>query len=179
MTYLRTLFAAALFCLAAPALAQPYAFAGVNSADFDSLTSPDTSGSADSSVLVGGGYRLSEHLALEGRYLSARNRTANGATSSTLKVEGPGAAILGSVPIGERFSALGFAAVYFLEHDFRSGTSGAATFTTSDNSHMSIGFGAEYRFSRNAAARLTVEQLDGEDEIDRLRIGALQVLLYF
>ena len=87
-----------------------------------------------------GGYRFSDHFGLEAAYLDLGSFDANGAGTSlsgSAEADGFQFAILGAVPIGERFAVEGRAGVFFW--DGNAEFAGSSVDPSDQNAFLAVG----------------------------------------
>lgn len=175
MKCLRLLAAAVLLASSAPALAQFYAFAGAGGGNpvFDGDDFPGGFGilrrndTKDVTYHVGIGYRFNANWAIElgaadlGDYSIDLSDAFGSALLGTYKVQGFKTAVVGSVPLGERFSLfvkLGLASTK-AEFEGTSVAGGVPTQFTVDERRNSLlaGFGVQYNITRNIGIRGELE----------------------
>jgi hypothetical protein len=126
---IRTLLAALMFALAAPATAQPYLFAGTA---LTAASTGDSYAERDSRVflLPGVGYRINRHMAVEaawfdpGKVLGSFQQDQSVPGQSTItsrawSVDGGRISLVGSADLGSGFSLLGAVNVYLLNGELR------------------------------------------------------------
>lgn len=112
------------------------------------------------------GYRVNRHLAIEGTYInwgeaSIRNATFGGLpTSGRGELTSMGAAIVGLLPVGERFSLFGKVGMLLSEVEVQVNVAGFPGSGTQDETEIHYGFGAMYNVTRNFALRGEWERAD-------------------
>jgi len=150
----------------APLLQDGRAFVGasVGRSDVDEGLTTDliTSGSVKGNgtgFKVFGGYQFNRTLGLELAFVELGEARYEGSFSGTpvtggrLKVTGFNVALLGRVPLGERFAALVKIGAFLWELDARDISAGMPFSKTSKGGDPSLGIGADYSITRDIAVR--------------------------
>jgi OOP family OmpA-OmpF porin len=144
----------------------------------------------DPGVKVLLGYAFSPHWAVEGGYAHlgdfsiSRDVTAPavGAAHASLKAKGWVFDLVGTLPLGHRFSAIGKLGVLLSEVRTFRAVSGAATLAPglassgiADEANLKLGAGLEYQLQPKAVLRLEWERFHGVG--DPVRTGELEINL--
>jgi OmpA-OmpF porin, OOP family len=181
-TVLRLSLAAPLFALAATAHAQYYggisigqSKAGINGGDISSqfldlgFSTPAISlTDKKTSYGVKLGYQFTPNFAVEGNYTDLGKFSYNatvvptGTFASTLKVDGFGLDVVGTLPISGGFSLIGRAGVQRMKTDGAFSGSGSVdlfnTGATQTSTAGKFGIGVQYDVSKNLGLRLEAER---------------------
>ena len=130
--------------------------------------------SKDTSWKILGGYRFNRYVAAEATYIDWGEVTAtvrNNANGRTVDVAASqssyGLAVVGTLPLGERFELFGKAGFLNTEQDQRVSPSSTAS---RDESELHYGLGARFLFTRSFAARAEWETTD-KLKVEMLSIG--------
>jgi len=203
---IRTLLAALMFALAAPAAAQPYLFAGGAIA---SSASQSTAGERQSKIflLPGAGYRFSRHLTLEAAVFDAGQMLTtstvalvapvqNIVTDRRFELSGASASLIGKVPLTESIALTGSASAYRLrgkvsEQDtlYTFGAPSAdlgGRSTSGSGTTFGLGAGLSLQVSQAVEVRARLEWINGKDDVfgaghdlQRLRLMSLSAAYLF
>ena len=124
----------------------------------------------DTAWKVLGGYRFNRYIAAEGTYIDWGEVTASTATAQVAaQQQSYGLAVVGTLPLGERFELFGKIGFLKTEQETRRITPSPSTFNR-DFSETHYGFGAKYAFTKNWALRGEWENAD-KVEVEMLSIG--------
>lgn len=146
----------------------------------------------DPGVKVLGGYRFGRHLALEGGYtwlgeFQFTNQTGAGALTADARVIGLFADVVGLMPLGWGFTALGRVGIVGSEvRTLRTVTGGVApapglgTTASADEANLKFGLGMQFDLSPRAAVRADWERfvglgnaVTGEVDLDVYSVGVV------
>jgi OmpA-OmpF porin, OOP family len=184
-TFLTTLAATILLCVAGVASAQPYLWGGLGSAKADVRTSPDASGSDTGAFQLGAGWRFNKFFAVEAGYLDLPSY--DGLTPSLnafWTANGHTLAAIGNVPLGASWSLVGKLGVWDAKSELKvvAIPAGTTTVTKTDlGSRPMIGAGVEFHTGPHFRLRAIYEQIQGKDtlELDKVRLFTLGMVVQF
>jgi len=133
----------------------------------------------DAGVRAFGGYRFSRNLAVEGGITSFSSFTATrnvggGSGKVTADVVGVHATAVGIVPVDNNFDLFGRAGLLFAPIEYTASATGSVVLVGDTTGYggstsLLIGFGAEYRITRNIGVRVEFEQAFGVGDSDIAR----------
>jgi OmpA-OmpF porin, OOP family len=125
----------------------------------------------DTSWKVLGGYRFNRYVAAEASYLDWGEVTVGTSTGARAAAtqSSYGLAVVGTLPIGERFELFGKAGFLKTEQETRRITPNPSTFNR-DETELNYGLGVKYAFTRNWALRGEWENTD-KLNVELLSIG--------
>ena len=178
---------AALLCTATLAQAEErfYVGASAGKSDIDQSIAAGliTSGSVDgkdSGSKIFGGFRFGPHFALELAYVDLGKASYSGdflgspVTNGKVKVSGFNSSAVALWPINPSFELFGKAGAFAWVAKASDVTGGIPFSDKRDDVGLSLGFGANYHFSKNVAARLEWEHFDLDpDKASMLSAGIL------
>ena len=178
---------AALLCTATLAQAQEKFYLGVSAgkSDIDQSIAQGfiSSGSVDgkdSGTKLFGGYRFGPNFALELAYVDLGRASYSGdffgspVTGGKVKVSGFNTSAVALWPVKPSFELFGKAGAFAWEAKASDLTGGVPFSAKADDVGLSLGFGANYHFSKNVAARLEWEHFDLDpDKASMLSAGIL------
>ena len=136
----------------------------------------------DTTWKIFGGYNINAYLGVELGLVDLGERPAfvTGLGPATAKFRVFETLLVGTLPIGERFSIYGKAGIFQWDADysFAPGSAGGADSTGKD---YTVGLGVKYHVYRNAAVRLEVQRynkvgdasMTGRFDVDVFALGAL------
>jgi OOP family OmpA-OmpF porin len=125
----------------------------------------------DTSWKLLGGYRFNRYVAAEATYLDWGEVTAGTSSGARVAAEqhSYGLALVGTLPIGERFELFGKAGFVKTEQETRRITPNPSTFNR-EETELNYGLGVKYAFTRNWALRGEWENTD-KLKVEMLSIG--------
>jgi len=171
---MKTLLATIILALAAPAAAQPYLYLAPSASTVQAAGISDSS----SAPYIAAGWQFGA-VALEASHVDTGS--ASGA-SRTWSASGPGLAVLGTVPIGAKFSLLGKLGAYWLNSE-RMDVGPPRTSATVTRAELgarpAIGIGVLYARHPRLQLRAMLEQVDGTGELERLRLVTVGAVVVF
>jgi len=136
----------------------------------------------DTTWKIFGGYEINQYLGVELGLVDLGERPASvtGVGAGTAKFRIFETLVVGTLPIGERFSVYGKAGIFQWDADysFPAGTAGGAD---SQGKDYTYGLGVRYHFTRNAALRLEAQRykkvgeasMTGQFDVDVFALGVL------
>jgi OmpA-OmpF porin, OOP family len=124
----------------------------------------------DTAWKVLGGYRFNRYIAAEASYVDWGEVTASTATAQVAAEQySYGLAVMGTLPLGERFELFGKVGFLMTEQETRRITPNPSTFKR-DETELHYGLGAKYAFTKNWALRGEWENTD-KLKVEMLSIG--------
>lgn len=136
----------------------------------------------DTTWKIFGGYGFNPYFGIELGLVDLGERPASvtGLGAATAHFRVLETLLVGTLPIGERFSVYGKAGIFQWDADY-SFPPGAAGAADSNGKDFTYGLGVKYRFTRNAALRLELQRynkvgdpsITGRFDVDVLGLGAL------
>lgn len=182
---IRDTIAAAAFALAfasTQASAQGFLGASIGQSDIDEEIASGliTSGSVDgkdTAWKLFGGYMFSRNLGLEVGYASLGEASYEGeffgdaVTGGKVEVSGFNVAVIGNLPLSERFSLFGKLGLFIWEAEASDTTAGLPFSDASDGTDISFGIGLSYDFTRQLGMRAEWEMF----QIDEVEASLLSV----
>lgn len=194
---MRLILLLALTFTAATAAAQPYGFITAEGA---SIKTNFGLSKSDTPLVLGGGYRLNKHLAVEGSTFYIDNLTSwdsapetpTSVTSTmrTLDAKGLGAFLIWGFELDPSFSLFARGGLYLLSTEARLRTTSAllstgvetpiSESTTKENAKLpSVAIGAAYAVDKHFSVRVLFEHIGGDGPIDRITAAGLSLVLGF
>lgn len=177
MTAIRTLLVTVLLATATCAHAQWYGTLALGVSDAKTTNVSGT----EPSINFGAGYQFNKYLALEATYLAlSRYESQSGSTTFTWKATGLGAMAVGFMPLGINWRLVGKAGVYALRSRDTEAV-GSNTIRSDDNSMTipSFALGVDYAFVDTTRARLLLEHIDGDKELDSIQQVSVGIVVGF
>ena len=125
----------------------------------------------DTSWKVLGGYRFNRYIAAEGTYVDWGEVTASTASGAQAAADqySYGLAVVGTLPLGERFELFGKAGFLMTEQETRRITPNPSTLNR-DETEFHYGLGARFLFTKNWALRGEWENTE-KLKVEMLSIG--------
>jgi OOP family OmpA-OmpF porin len=172
--------------LAAPAVASEGFYLGVSAGytesdescdDLDDIGFVGSCDDSDTGWKLTGGYQFSQYFATEISYVDLGDIDASGLigaipTTANVDIDGYGISLVGTYPMGDKFSLLGRVGAFNWDADVSASLGAAAASTDDDGTDLTYGLGAQYVFTDNAALRLEWERFDlDDDEVDMISLG--------
>ena len=156
-----------------------YAGASVGQASLDeSLDSTFSIDDEDTSFSLSAGYSFNDYFAVEGGYIDfgevGDSFSAGGITGKVeAEADGWDLALVGSLPVSEKFSLTGRAGYLFWDADIKASATGLPTVSDSDDGNdLFYGVGAEYRFTDQWSLTGGWDRYELDDvEFDNLHVG--------
>ena len=117
------------------------------------------------------GYRFNRNLAIEGTFAKFGEVTVtSGATTATGELESFGAAVVGILPLGERFELFGKAGIVQTDQNFRVSGPGVVASIGNDGTEFHFGVGATFKLTKNFGIRAEWERLN-DSEVNFMSVG--------
>ena len=132
----------------------------------------------DTSFRLSAGYSFSDYFAVEGGYIDfgevSDSFTVAGVTGRVeAEADGFDLALVGSLPVSEKFSLTGRAGYLFWDADVKATATGVPTISDSeDGNDLFFGIGAEYRFTDQWSLTGGWDRYELDDvDFDNLHVG--------
>jgi opacity protein-like surface antigen len=185
MIMLKKMIAVVMVAMPTLAMAQqpgPYFTVGgaVGSIDLGVMEGPGTVSDDDvQRVVIGGGFRLNESLALEALYLTnSENTVKTGATTETLDHSGVQLSVLVGAPLTSQFSLFGKVSANFMSVENEDSTTPANAMDDS-GIHLGVGAGLAFQVNDQMGLRATFERVmiadvggsGGDFDVDQVAVS--------